>query len=123
MLPKNPRKPKFDLFGGKKSIKKTSLDNEKRLSEEVGFRCTPGSGNQKWVSSKGDGSSSDFLYECKETKKRNITIKGDDIEKIVKEAAIVGKTPAIVFSVYGLMDNIPKDWVAIPVEDWEDGWR
>lgn len=115
MLPKSPKKPSFDLFR-KKGVKKTSLDNEKRLSKELDFKCTPGSGNQKWAHSKGDGSSDDYLYECKETKKRNILIKGDDVEKIVKEAAMVGKIPVIVFSIYGLEDNIPKDWVAIPKE-------
>lgn len=117
-LPREPKKPKFDIFQ-KKSVKRTSLNNEKRLSKEIGFKCTPGSGNQKWVSSKGDGNSEEFKYECKETKKRNLTIKGDDIEKIVKEAAMDDKYPAMVLSIYGLKDNIPKDWVVVPAEVWK----
>lgn len=97
-----------------KSVKRTSLDNEQRLAKVLEFRCTPGSGNRDWPGSKGDGSHSFFMFECKETVKASIRVAAVDVKKLVDEAAVVGKAPALVMSAYGLPDPIPKDWVAVP---------
>jgi len=78
--------------------------------------CTPGSGNQGWPGAKGDGSHPRFMFECKETKHASIRVAARDIAKLVREAAVVGKEPALVMSAYGLPDGLPKDWVAVPAE-------
>jgi len=98
------------------SPKKKSLKNEKRLSEEVGFRLTPGSGNRDWPGMKGDGSHPEFMFELKETQKPSIRVSESVVAKLYREAGAVGKDPVLVLSAYGLTDPLPKDWVVIPVE-------
>jgi hypothetical protein len=102
--------------GDLRSQKRRSLDNEKRLSEEIGFECTSGSGNQPWALGKGDGKHPQFMFECKETSRASITIKERDISKLVKEARTAGKDPVLILSAYGISDGIPKEWVAVPTE-------
>lgn len=99
-----------------RSTKAKSLANEKRLAAEVGFTCTPGSGNTEWPGAKGDGSHPLFVFECKETKHRSIRVAAADVQILVDNASVVGKAPALVMSAYGLPDGIPKDWVAVPAE-------
>jgi hypothetical protein len=96
------------------SVKATSLKNEERLSEEIGFALTPGSGNRDWPGMKGDGAHPRFMFELKETKYARISVGGKDIGKLCREAAAVGKDPALVLSAYALPDPLPKDWVAVP---------
>lgn len=95
-------------------VKRKSLDNEKRLSEKIGFKLTPGSGNREWAHMKGDGIHPLVMFEAKETAKGSISIAARDVGKLCREAATVGKEPAIILSAYGLPDPIPKDWVAVP---------
>ena len=98
------------------SVKASSLANEARLSKEVGFRLTPGSGNGIWPTKKGDGSHPLFMFELKETQKSSISIGDRVLAKLCREAAAVGKDPAVILSAYGIPDPIPKDWVAVPAE-------
>lgn len=115
--PLEPKKPQPKMWNEEvKSTKKKSLENEQRLSKEIGFVCTPGSGNGPWASKKGDGTHPIFMFECKETKHASIRIAGKDIRKLVQEAALVGKFPALVVSAYRLSEPLPKDWVAVPGE-------
>jgi len=112
---KKRSKPVPKLFrNDNKSVKSISLKNEKRLSKEIGFNLTVGSGNRPWISQKGDGNKGHFIFECKETDKASISINKVDVLKIVAQARDIGKDPAIVMSAYGLPDGIPKDWVAVP---------
>jgi len=98
------------------SVSMKSRKNEKRLSKEVGFQLTKGSGNQPWVSDKGDGKSDDFVFELKETKHKKISVNSRVIEKICKEAAAVGKSPVLILSAYGLPEYLPNEWAVMPVE-------
>jgi len=112
-----PRKPTPNMWSDEvESPKATSLKNEKRLSKKLGFQLTPGSGNQDWATKKGDGFTADFMFECKETQKDRITILPDVLAKLCREAGIIGKDPALILSMYGLQDPIPKEWVAVPLE-------
>lgn len=99
-----------------RTVKERSLDNEERLAGEIGFTCTPGSGNQPWPGSKGDGLHPVFMFECKETQRKSIRVAAADVGKLVREAAVIGKEPALVMSAYGLEAPIPQDWVAVPAE-------
>ncbi len=96
------------------SPKRKSLQNEKRLSKVIGYTCTPGSGNTKWLLSKGDGFSDHFMFECKETKSKSIRVSSKDVGVLVENAARAGKLPALVMSAYNLPDPLPKNWVAVP---------
>lgn len=114
------RSPKPNMWDKKESsVKSISLGNEKRLSEEVGFELTPGSGNQPWASKKGDGTHPLFLFECKETQKRNISIGTQAIAKINREAKTVGKEPVLILSAYGLPEPLPQEWACVPVSVFE----
>lgn len=113
-VPAKPRPVMWD--DDDRSVKKKSIDNEARLSKVVGFKLTPGSGNQHWPGGKGDGSHPLFMFELKETKHSSLSIKAPDIAKVNKEACTVGKVPAIILSAYGIPDPHPKDWVAVPAE-------
>lgn len=98
------------------SPKARSIQGEERLSEMIGFVCTPGSGNKDWPGAKGDGAHPIFMFECKETKRNSIRVAGKDIQKLVAEAAMAQRYPALVLSAYGLPGVVPKDWVCVPAE-------
>lgn len=116
-----PKKPTPKMWNSEpESVKSTSLKNEKRLSKRLGFKLTPGSGNQAWASKKGDGFTKEFLFECKETQKDRFTILPDVLAKLHREAGTVGKHSALIISMYGLTDPVPKEWVAIPMEVFEE---
>ena len=102
------------------SVKKKSLANEKRISKKLGFKLTPGSGNQDWPSRKGDGVTQEFVFELKETIKDRFTISPDVLAKVCREAGIVGKVPVLVVSMYGLEDPIPKEWAMIPIDSFNE---
>lgn len=102
------------------SVKRKSLNNEKRISKKLGFKLTPGSGNQDWPTRKGDGTTAEFVYELKETIKDRLSLTSDVLAKICREAGTVGKHPALVLSMYGLEDPIPKEWVAVPIDVFEE---
>ena len=115
--PYTPKIPKPVMWNAEeKSSKKTSMENEKRLSKEIGFELTPGSGNQHWPGGKGDGTHPNYMFELKETKHARISIGARDVGKLCREAAVVGKDPVLVLSAYALPDPIPKDWVAVPAQ-------
>lgn len=96
--------------------KSLSMKQETRLSQEIGFDLTPGSGNQPWPGMKGDGSHPQFQFELKRTKTGCIVVGEGDIAKICLEAARLGKDPAVVMTIEGMADHLPSDWVAIPAE-------
>ena len=97
-------------------VKTKSLKNEKRLSQKLGFKLTPGSGNQDWPSKKGDGVTKEFVFECKETERDRFSLTPDVLGKIYREASTTGKNPVLVISMYGMPDPIPKEWAMVPIE-------
>jgi len=116
-----PNKPRPNMWDAEEpSAKAKSMGNEKRLSKALGFRLTPGSGNTPWVSVKGDGVTSEFMVECKETKGSKIIVGIDILTKLCNEAARAGKDPVLVLSAYGIPDPIPKEWVCFPLGVFEE---
>lgn len=111
-VPKKPRPHMWDA--PEPSVKKKSLENESRLSKVLDFKLTPGSGNTDWVLRKGDGSTDDFMIECKETTKSKISIGESVIAKLCCEAAVAGKDPVLVLSAYGIPESLPQEWVCFP---------
>ena len=117
-IPKKPRPTMWDAQ--EQSVKTKSLANESRLSKVLDFTLTPGSGNTSWVMRKGDGSTLDFMIECKETMKSKISIGEDVISKLCREAAIAGKDPVLVLSAYGIPETLPQEWVCFPASIFKE---
>lgn len=99
----------------KEPVKIKSQKTELRLSREIGFKLTPGSGNQCWPKGKGDGSLPTLMFEHKETAGSSISVNALAIGKLYKEATTVGKDPVLLLSVHGMPEPLPKEWAAIPV--------
>lgn len=95
-------------------VRTKSIRSEKRLSLEIGFELTPGSGSTPRPSRKGDGSTDQFMIECKETIGTRISIGPNVIGKLCSEAAAVGKDPVLILSIYGMPEPLPKEWVVFP---------
>jgi len=95
------------------SHREKSDKNERRLADELGFSLTRGSGCTAWPLAKGDGSHPRIMFECKETASASLSLGKRVVQKLCKEACAVGKEPALILSVYGLPDPIPKDWVVV----------
>jgi Holliday junction resolvase len=72
---------------------KQSQKHEKRLAKTLGGKKTAASG--AFWSMKGDVRMDDFLIEHKWTGKKTFTLKADVLEKIITEAILDGRTPAL----------------------------
>lgn len=95
---------------------------EARVAKTVGGKVQAGSGNS--VYAKGDVKQQSeeamdlerFLIECKHTQKKSLSIKGEWLSKISREAIAAGKMPALSFEIAGNDDRmVEHDWVAIPM--------
>ena len=60
-----------------------------------------------------------FLRECKATKGAGITLKGDWLEKITRQAISRGITPLLELRLDGQSAPTPSDWVLIPAQEFE----
>lgn len=74
---------------------KQSRKHEDRLAKKLGGSRNAASG--AFWSRKGDVRSSDLLLEHKWTGKTQFTVKAVELEKIVKEAILDGRTPVLGF--------------------------
>ena len=72
---------------------KESQKHEKRLAKKIGGSRNAASG--AFWSRKGDVRSADLLIEHKWTGKKQTTIKSDVLKKIVREAILDGRMPAL----------------------------
>jgi hypothetical protein len=76
-----------------------SKKHENRLAKAIGGSTIAASG--AFWSRKGDVRSDDLLIEHKWTGKKQVTVKSDVLEKIVKEAILDGRLPVLGFHVNG----------------------
>ena len=76
-----------------------SRKHEDRLAKAVGGSRIAASG--AFWSRKGDVRSQDLLIEHKWTGKKQVTVKSDVLEKIVKEAILDGRMPVLGFHLNG----------------------
>ena len=79
----------------KRSKTAHGLKSEKRLSKKLKGQAHPGSGA---FDRKGDFSTKDFLYEAKSTVHASIAIRKDDLDKVEKQALMVGRKPVLNLS-------------------------
>ena len=95
---------------------------ENRVAKSIGGKRQRGSGAS--VYAKGDVKQAShkshdlesFLVECKQTKHASMSIKGDWLAKISKEAFAAGLEPALAFQIKGCADPMmEQDWVAVPM--------
>ena len=107
------------VFGGSDE---SPTGQEKRVAKVLGGKRQPGSGSSPYA--KGDviqksteGHSLDkFLIECKQTKHKSLSIKGEWLTKISREALAAGKEPALQFEIKGNEDTfVEGDWIAVPL--------
>ena len=91
-----------------------SRAQERRGAKQHGGRVQPGSGNG--TVHKGDVKTAGRLIEYKRTDGKNITIKGEDLEKIRIEAIIKGRIPLLGFELGG-RDYIIIEACDLPPED------
>jgi len=92
----------------------TPTDQENRVAMKLGGRRQRGSGASDYA--KGDVKTSDFLIECKQTEKKSLSVKGEWLGKITREAMASGKIPALSIEIKGNPDRIAeRDWIAIPM--------
>ena len=109
-------------------------EQERRVGKSVAGRVQPGSGSS--IYAKGDviqrtKNAHDldrFLIECKQTIHASLSVKGEWLSKITKEAMAAGKEPALAIEIRGHEDPTTEaHWVAIPMSvfkrlfDGEDG--
>lgn len=112
-----PGEPPF-VKEGKKDVRSRSIREEKHVAAVVGGKTKPNSGAGRFASSKGDIEGDDFLIEHKMTEKPSIRVGCITVEKICREAALVGKRPAIAMTLVGLSNGLPTRWVAIRLSDF-----
>lgn len=76
-----------------------SQKHEARLAERFGGRCVAASG--AFWSRKGDVRSGELLWEAKWTSKAQFSLRRDTLRKIVTEAVLAGRMPALSLSFSG----------------------
>ena len=87
---------------------------ENRVASRLGGKRQRGSGASDYA--KGDVKTDNFLIECKQTEKKSLSIKGEWLSKITREAMAAGKTPALSIEIKGVEDRlVEQDWVAVPM--------
>jgi len=89
---------------------KDSQAQESRVAAKGGGKRVRGSGSKPHA--RGDARWDRFgvLLECKRTDRKSISVRGDVLERIVREAHANEKIPALAIEVEG------QDWVAMPAD-------
>jgi hypothetical protein len=89
---------------------KQSKKHEDRLAKRIGGKRNAASG--AFWSRKGDVRSDDLLVEHKWTGKKQVTVKSEVLEKIVREAILDGRMPVLGFHLNG------EDYVMLTEDDF-----
>jgi len=89
---------------------KQSRKHEDRLAKAIGGSRIAASG--AFWSRKGDVRSDELLIEHKWTGKKQVTVKADVLEKIIKEAILDGRMPVLGFHLNG------KNYVLLDEDDF-----
>ena len=101
----------------KKSVKKKSMINEKKLAKKLGGRTQPASGAVDGY--KGDIKTKDYLYDDKMTKHMSTSLKYEDLQKIAKEALDAEKEPVLILT-FDSVKRGNKNFAVIPLELWQE---
>jgi hypothetical protein len=101
----------------KTTTRKMSNKQEKRLEKKYGFKQNPNSGNcLGWA---GDNQDENWLVEAKTTGKLWYSVKVETMEKIEREAAVVGKLPVLVVC---LGERKEREYVVLTKEGVDELW-
>jgi len=98
----------------------TGILAEKKAAKRVSGNLKPASG--ALPGAKGDFELPEFLVECKSTENVSMSIKLSWLHKIMREACIVGKSPALEV-MFVTANGTPRqsgDWVMIPAQLWKE---
>ena len=61
----------------------------------------------------------DIMVQSKSFSGKSITINIKSVERLVKHAADCSREPLFVISIVNQIFDGPKDWVLIPLKEWE----
>jgi len=92
--------------------------HEKMIEERTGDKRVPGSGNQSMKP--GDIRGDKFLREAKMTSKKGMSIKGEWLIKICRQALTNGLEPIIELRFEGHKPPTSKDWVMIQARYFDE---
>lgn len=115
--PVDPARPDYFKDAGRPK-RADSRKHERDIAERAGERQVSGSGNQP--GRPGDTMGSRFLRDGKATRGAGTTIQAEWLRKIVEQALRMGRTPVIEIRLEGAEIPVPKDWVLLPSEDFEE---
>ena len=106
-------KSKFGSLGSKKSKKKVSQMQERRVAEDVGGHAMPGSGSIDGF--KGDVVCNDFIVECKFTAQKAYSVKTSELNKISRESFERDREPLFLVRFdKGVSSIYENTWVLVP---------
>lgn len=113
------RPAKKFAFGQEKTRRQLSDETEARLSKTLDARQQPGSGSVRNPFLKADLLGR-YLFEVKETRTGSgqIGVKRHWIEKLCQQARPHGKPPALVLVFHEVSEPMPKEWVAVPLNEF-----
>jgi hypothetical protein len=102
---------------GKKATRKRrvkdSQGQERRVGEAGGGRRVRGSGSKPHARGDAVWEQHGILLEAKRTEKKSISVKGEVLDRITREAMATGKVPALAIEVK--TEFAVRDWVALPL--------
>lgn len=99
------------------SPRDSSIQQEMRVSKELGAKLTPNSGAGFH---KSDAKDVDYRYEMKETASKSLSIiKAGTLKKIWEEAVETGLRPAVVVTMTAIEEPCPQDWVLLTMDDFK----
>jgi len=122
-----------NYFGGGGPAKRTGPDyfkdadkpkkanwkkHEKDIAKRSGDRQVSGSGNKP--GRPGDVMGGKLLREAKATKRPSITVSPKWMKKLILEALRMNKIPVFEIRIEGAEVPVPKDWVLMPAQDFQD---
>lgn len=98
-----------------KGKQEKSRRQEEQVASSLGGRRQPGSG--AFIGLKGDVKSDVLLIECKRTDKKSMSVKGEWLVKITKEAVEADRYPALYLTIDGV--NPSQEWIMLPASVFE----
>jgi len=115
---KGLKEPKF-RNRDKKSISQKVVAHEEETAKVIRGKVQPNSGRINGRGWKGDAISERYLADSKLTQAKQITFSWKWIEKLHYDAVGLDKVPLFHFKFDNMTTGIPKDWVCIPVNEFE----
>ena len=114
-----PRKEwdRNQLPKSQQSIKSAANDAEDRHSKALGAKKHAGSGafNQG-----GDFSLEDFTFDSKTTTGKRLSLTGEEMSRVCKDASGQGKYPALAIEFGQTTQHVPDKWVAVPLYAFQE---